>query len=186
MKHLKRNTITNERLHELLDYNPDTGVFTWKISRSGVKAGTVAGAKNCGYIRIRVDGIKHYAHRLAWQYVHGYDTEWEIDHINRIRDDNRIVNLREASKSCNAKNTCIRRNNNSGVNGIYWNKKFNKWLAQIGINGKRKHLGLYTSLLDAALARLLFEIQHPDIFSCDASRKTQEAVERLIAEGDGK
>lgn len=76
-----------------------------------------------GYVQIKISGKLYHAHRLAWLYVYGYMPEKEIDHINRIRDDNRIANLREATSQLNSLNTGIYKNNTSGSKGIYYNKR---------------------------------------------------------------
>ena len=98
--------LTAERLREVLDYGPDTGVFTWKIrTNSRVKVGDVAGAlRPDGYIQISIDGRLHRAHRLAWLYVTGESPPDQIDHINGVRDDNRIANLRLATSAENKQN----------------------------------------------------------------------------------
>ena len=95
-----------ERVRELLDYNPDTGVFTWKVKRGGkAQAGTVAGYEHVtGYWYIAIDKKYYPAHRLAWLYIHGVEPENDIDHINHQRSDNRISNLREATRSQNCAN----------------------------------------------------------------------------------
>lgn len=115
------------------------------------------GTNNIGYVAISVQGKLHLAHRLAWLFVHGYLPEHQVDHINRIRDDNRIENLREVSRSCNLRNTGNFVNNTSGVKGVYWNKGKNKWHAQIRINLKMKHLGYYDDFQDVVCARLTAE-----------------------------
>ena len=85
-----RNQLTQERLKELLHYDPETGYFTWKISpNNAVKVGSVAGTSMNNYIRIIIDHKAYLAHRLAFLYMEGYFPEHEVDHINRIRDDNR-------------------------------------------------------------------------------------------------
>lgn len=158
--------LTQERLKELLDYDEDTGVFVWRVRpANSVKVGDVAGY-NQGYIQIRVDGIKYQAHRLVWLYVHGYFPEYFIDHMNGIKDDNRIVNLREVSNQCNAQSTKISSNNKSGYNGVSWNKIARKWKSQIRINSKDIHLGLYDCKLDAGLARITAE-DWDNSWTCD-------------------
>ena len=141
-------------LRSILDYNPDSGVFRWRVNKGTVKAGTVAGYKRPdGYIQIMVDGKNYFAHRLAWMYIHGYILENDIDHIDRDPSNNRINNLREASRQCNLRNTGNPVNNTSGIKGIYWQKAVGKWHARIKINGKYKYLGLYDDFDKAVLAR---------------------------------
>lgn len=137
--------LTQSRLKELLHYNPDTGLFTWKVSLSKrVKVGDIAGTvKNPGYLRIRIDGKPYYAHRLAWLYVYGAWPKDQIDHINGERTDNRICNLREATNAENQQNRKKQINNVSGYPGVYWNKSGQKWQARIKINSKTKYLGLF-------------------------------------------
>ena len=145
-------TLTHEKLKSLLHYNQDTGVFTWLVRRGGdANAGTLAGCKHGhGYIDIKIDDKTYQAHRLAFLYVTG---EWpkkdEVDHINRIRDDNRWANLREADVSENRSNVAIRSDNKSGGKGVYWRKEERKWNASIRHNGKRYSLGRYESLAEA-------------------------------------
>lgn len=96
--------MTQEELHQLLDYNPETGKFFWKVNMRGkVKIGTKAGCvcKIHGYELINIKNKQYRAHRLAWLYVHGKWPNPEIDHINRVKTDNRIANLREADRSMN-------------------------------------------------------------------------------------
>lgn len=146
--------VTQSRLKELLDYDPGTGVFTWRVSRGNAKSGSVAGSKNGqGYLQIMVDGKRYKSHRLAWLYVHGKFPPEHIDHINRARADNRIANLRLATSSENPQNQRKRRNNTSGVVGVHWHKKLGKWQAYIMSNGRGIHLGYYGTIEEAAAAR---------------------------------
>ena len=100
---MSRLLITAERLRELLHYDAETGVFRWKVRpyRTSIQSGTVAGMIYAGYRRIRVDGQMYQAHRLAWFYIHGHWPVNLIDHKNTIRDDNRLSNLREATRAEN-------------------------------------------------------------------------------------
>lgn len=142
-----------ETLKSILKYDAFSGLFSWAVKRQKVVVGSVAGSKNSlGYVQIKISGKLYHAHRLAWLYVYGYMPEKEIDHINRIRDDNRIANLREATSQLNSLNTSIYKNNTSGSKGIYYNKRAKKWQAQILIDGKREYLGLYDDLKRADIA----------------------------------
>lgn len=147
--------VTQERLKELLDYNPDTGVFTWRVNRTGTaKTGSVAGAVvGHGYREIKVDGKRYKAHRLAWLYVHGKFPPNYIDHVNRVPNDNRIANLRLATNSENQQNQRKPRNNSSGVIGVSWHKKQGKWQAYITSNGRKIHLGYYVTIEEALAVR---------------------------------
>lgn len=142
---------TQERLKELFDYNPMTGDFVRKVSRSGPKAhvGSVAGCDNGqGYIRIYVDGKPYKAHRLAWLYVHGSMPK-EIDHKNLNRSDNRIANLRAVSRGQNRTNCGAYKNNTSGLKGVSLYKPNGKWKAQIQKDGKKLALGYFDTKEEA-------------------------------------
>lgn len=148
-------SITQSRLRELLDYNPDTGVFVWREWRGGTAfKGSVAGRPNTtGYTEIKVDGARYMAHRLAWLFVHGYLPSKEVDHINRVREDNRISNLRVANRFENSQNRNRQKNSTSKVAGVCWCKDHKMWRARISVNNKRIHLGRFHSLEEAKAAR---------------------------------
>lgn len=111
---------SQELLIQLLDYDPDTGLFTWKVDRGGrAKAGSSAGYRaSGGYIQIRINYTAHLAHRLAWIYVNGEPPHYLIDHRNGIRNDNRISNLRQCNNSQNQFNSGNRGKTNTGIKGI--------------------------------------------------------------------
>lgn len=156
-----------EEVRRLLDYDPETGIFTWKPrprsrfdtdrmfnSWNSRFAGKVAGSLHkYGYIHIGFGGKLHKAHRLAWMYVYGYAPKEGIDHINHCRDDNRIANLRLASHSENHRNRKRHKHNKSGVAGVVWHKRDRLWCAAIGVNGKSKVLGYFKNKNDAIKAR---------------------------------
>lgn len=146
--------LTQQRLKELLDYDPETGVFTWRISAGRrVKAGQRAGAvKASGYRVIGVCGDLHYEHRLAFLYMTGAFPKNDADHVNRDKADNRWSNLRDATVLQNSGNAGIRRDNTSGVKGVGWNKKAQKWMVRIRINGRSKYMGLFDDIGEAAAA----------------------------------
>lgn len=139
--------LTHSRLKELLNYEPDTGVFTWKVDRTGhTKSGDIAGGiNNYGYRYIKIDGKKYGAHRLAWFYVFEQFPPDYIDHINGKTDDNRIENLRPCTNSENQQNR-------AGFYGVCWIKGRRRWRSQIKINGKRKVIGQFFSKDDAYAA----------------------------------
>lgn len=146
--------LTQERLKEVLDYNPETGLFTRKVSTKGRfgRVGTTAGTiTEHGYRAICIDKKLHYAHRLAWLYETGIYPNTEIDHINRDRLDNRISNLRPASSSENGYNNPKRKHNKSGYKCVHWSKVGKKWLVQVGAEGKRHNLGYYDDVNIAAV-----------------------------------
>ncbi|MDQ6968711.1 MAG: HNH endonuclease [Mariprofundaceae bacterium] len=146
--------LTQEILKEILQYNPDTGIFTWKKKpANNIHVGDVAGGVDKGYIRIRIQGRMYRAHRLAWLFSHGVFPPDQIDHINHHKNDNRIINLREATPTENQHNASLHKNNTSGVNGIGWSKGSKKWKVQIKVAGKDIHLGYYDDKDDAITAR---------------------------------
>lgn len=145
--------ITQTRLKKLLDYNPETGVFVWKVSRGNRAVGSLAGRMGtAGYIEIMLDGVRHGAHRLAWLYMTGEWPREEVDHINCVRGDARFANLREASRSGNQQNKAVQKNNTSGHKGVTWHAKNRKWLAQITVASTHMYIGTFDVLEDAAAA----------------------------------
>lgn len=135
-------------LKEYLDYDRETGVFTWLVDRTGgVKAGMKAGGLHNGYMRIKLGGVECLAHRLAWIYANGSIPEnREIDHINGMKADNRLCNLRLATPMQQRANAKLNSDNTSGYRGVYWNKKRKKWRAHI----QRDHLGYFATKDEAA------------------------------------
>jgi len=154
--------ITQKRLKELLDYNPETGIFTWKIDRGPMKAFAIAGNVNkiLGYRQIRVDKKLYFASRLAFLWMEGYFPEHTVDHINRIRDDDRWKNIRHVTQMCNSLNMGIRCDNKSGVVGVCWYKAGSKWDAEIQTGGKKYYLGRFDTKLEAVKKRLAAEVAH--------------------------
>ena len=134
-------------LSRALHYEADTGLFYWKVDRSKkVRKGSKAGYINKkGYVEIRFNYRSYQAHRIAW-YIHtGVDPHtYQIDHINNIRMDNRIVNLRLATPAQNACNSKKSLHKTSRYKGVTWYKRKGKWQAQIRTQGKNIHLGYYT------------------------------------------
>lgn len=144
----------------LLLYEPGTGIFTWKVNRAYIiKAGEVAGCDHQGYTRITVAGRAVLAHRLAWFYVHGKWPEMDIDHVNRSLSDNRISNLRLCTHSENMANKKTQVNNKADLKGVSWDKKSNKWRAQIAKDGKKFHLGFFVDPSEAHAAYVSASIQ---------------------------
>ena len=137
--------LTYERLLEVLHYDPETGLFTWKINRKGgMRAGERAGTvTKRGYVYVTVDGKSYLGHRLAWFYIYGVWPEDQIDHEDRVRSDNRITGLREADPYQNQANRGRNRNNTSGYKGVFWHKLSGKWMAQLRAGGKVIYLGLH-------------------------------------------
>lgn len=149
-------SLTQERLKELFDYDPITGIFTRKKRPNKSNVGT----KSLGYIRIYVDGKLYLSHRLAWLYVYGCWPSRNLDHINRTRCDNRISNLRLATPSENSQNKSIPKNNKSGIPGVRWDRKSEKWESYLRVNGKKLHLGYYDDKGKAELARIYAVKKH--------------------------
>ena len=150
--------ITQERLKEIIDYDPDTGEFIWKARGQYATvdarwAGRAATCKrNDGYILVRADGRLYRAHRLAWLYMTG---QWPslIDHINGIRDDNRWVNLRQATYAQNSANSKTPTHNTTGTKGVHYYKSRGKWTAHITVARKTKCLGYFDTFEEAKEVR---------------------------------
>lgn len=146
--------ITQEELKEHLHYDPETGVFTWlKPTSNRVKKGSIARNKDkAGYRIISIKCQQYKAHRLAWLYVYGEFPAGILDHINRVKSDNRISNLREASKAENAVNTGIRKNNTTGYTGVRRNMGCRTFSAYVCLNYKNIYLGSFATAEEASLA----------------------------------
>lgn len=154
-------------LRDLLSYDAENGLLTWlhrpfsKGSWNAQYSGKPALTADCGqgYRVGAVLGRKVYAHRVAWALHYGVHPTL-IDHINGIRSDNRIENLRDVTATENARNACRKSNNTSGVNGVSWNKQVGRWTAMITVDRKSKYLGLFDLLDDAIAARLAEQAKH--------------------------
>ena len=146
--------ITQKYLKSRLRYNPINGAFYWVMPKSNrVKVGQEAGSINSnGYMGIRIDGKQHFAHRLAFLYMMGECPKDQVDHINRIKTDNRWINLRECTQSQNMCNVKKQSNNTSGYKGVSWNKKNQKWVVQIKGNKEREVVGFFDCKHKAAKA----------------------------------
>jgi hypothetical protein len=145
--------LDQKKLQEILDYCPVTGTFTWKIKRQGIRRPEAGVLNNNGYWIVKIDGRPYRRARLVWFYVHGRWPIEEIDHINMNKLDDRIGNLREATRSQNIANAPKRSNNSSGYKGV--SLKQGKWIAVIDtrrIGGTRHHLGCFSTPQEAHLA----------------------------------
>ncbi len=153
-----------EELKEFLDYNANTGIFTWiKKPCKKINVGQQAGTANKdGYIQIVFKHRCYLAHRLAYYMYHGVDPlENLVDHEHGGESNNKINNLRLASYSQNGSNHIkLRSDNTSGVIGVHWDKTRKKWVAFIRVNCKRKHLGYFINKEDAIKVRKEAEIKY--------------------------
>jgi hypothetical protein len=144
---MSRPVLTAARVRELLLYNPDTGVFTWRVRQGRVHAGEVAGTARehyCGHRRIiQVDRKVYHASRLAWLWMTGDWPSLQIDHVNLDGLDNRWSNLREATQAQNQANRRRVSTNTSGFKGVSWNNFHRRWHAQTSTNGRHVYLGHY-------------------------------------------
>lgn len=152
--------ITADYARTRLEYNNDTGAMIWKFAPdqrpqwNGRYSGRLAGSLNKdGYIQVRINKSFYPAHRLAWLITYGRMPSLQIDHINGVRTDNKISNLREVSHADNGKNQRLRFDNKSGHCGVYMNTREGKWYAFITSSRKTLHLGAFDVLDDAIAAR---------------------------------
>jgi len=176
MQATKQNKVSPYILRQLLRYEQKTGELFWlprtpeffKPARrfkegrqtaanqwNAKHAGNLAlnGVEAEGYKAGRVLGCTFKAHRVIWAMVHDEWPKGEIDHINGVRDDNRLINLRLVTQRENTLNRARRSDNASGVTGVCWDKKSKKWRATIGVLGSLKYLGLFETIQEAAEVR---------------------------------
>jgi len=170
---------TPETLRKLLRYEPDTGNLFWRVRTPDMFTdGKYSADRTCrsfntqfagrealtanlgGYRQGRIFDRPVLAHRVIWCMVKG---EWppdQIDHINGVRHDNRLSNLRSVTSQENARNKALPCNNTSGVCGVRWYDSRGKWIAEIYYNNKQFHLGWFTEKADAIAARAAAEIKY--------------------------
>lgn len=190
--------LTQEYLKECLDYDPETGIFTWKerpvhhfkatkkrTSKhicnwwnnrfAGKKTGSLNTNKDVG---IFLNHKQYKAHRLAFLYMEGYIPEYEVDHIDRNRSNNKWNNLRHVTGVCNCQNRKVKSTNKSGVTGVY-KRPNNRWASGICINGKNINLGIHINFIDAVWARYNEEQNNPD-WNCS----TYSSAENYLKENN--
>jgi hypothetical protein len=150
--------LTVERLREVLSYDAETGLLTWRVrmTRNGSRGiGDSAGyLAKTGYLVISLYGQNYQAHRLVWLYVHGEWPPLYIDHVNRCRSDNRISNLRSVTRAQNGQNRTLNATSKSKHTGVHWNTREGKWIANIYAHGVKKCLGYFDDKLAASDAYL--------------------------------
>lgn len=153
--------MTPDKVKDIFDYNQETGELIWKkrpdlTDRWNNKMpGKIAGTTTHGKIVVRVNKRHYFAHRLIWAIVYG---DWpinDIDHIDHDPTNNRISNLRQATRSENIHNRRRNKNNTSGFKGVVFDKRRQKWRSEIMISGKRRFLGYFGSPEDAHKAYIL-------------------------------
>lgn len=148
--------LTVERARELLNYDPLTGIFTWRLGRPGAKKGAIVGCDNKnGYQKIMLDRRAYLGHRLAWFIAYGSWPDDGIDHINGNKYDNRIANLRQATTTMNGENRRKAQiNNTSGFLGVSWDSGCKSFRASIRVQGKYRSLGRFLDPAEAYQAYL--------------------------------
>lgn len=156
-----------EYLHECFHYSPETGVLTWRdrprshfaserahLNFLSKWAGKGAGKMSeLGYLHVGLAGNRYLAHRIAWVMYYGEHPAGGLDHINLVKDDNRITNLRDVDQATNSRGHVRSRANTSGFTGVSWHSRDGKWWAQIRVQGKGYDLGKYLDKGDAIAAR---------------------------------
>jgi hypothetical protein len=158
--------LTAARLREVLDYDADTGAFTWRAKLAQrTSIGGLAGTKRRdGYARISIDGAKHLAHRLAWLHAYGCWPSGCIDHINGLKGDNRLSNLRDAPVAVNNQNVrAARKDSRSGVQGV--RAVGNRFEARGRVDGRRQCLGFFATEAEASAAYVAAKRLHQPGFA---------------------
>ncbi|MBK8772319.1 MAG: HNH endonuclease [Rhizobiales bacterium] len=150
----KRSQITIEEVNRMVSYCPVTGKLFWKINKqnSGGIGSECGRTNSAGYRRVVLHGCELKAHQVVWMLHHGEWPSGIVDHANSNKSDNRIENLRLATKAQNAANRKSNSNNTTGVSGVTFHKPTRKWVARIGLNMKRIHIGSFEKKDDAVKA----------------------------------
>lgn len=173
-KEMNKN-LTAVTVRELLHYEPETGIFTWRVrsekwftsnlacrlwNKRNANKEALTAVKSGGYRHGSILGVTYRAHRVAWLYHYGFWPSQYIDHVDGDPTNNRINNLRDVTKSQNNRNKRASSRCKSGCNGVTWCKQREKWLANIRIFDKTLNLGRYDDKNDAIAARKAAEIKH--------------------------
>ena len=184
--------VTLARLKNVLDYNPKTGVFVWRVRRNshagkifiGAVAGAIAPDKDGGsHIVIGVDGARYRAHNLAWLFMTGAWPANEVDHKDGIRTNNKWKNLRDVNHMQNCWNiNKLRAANVSGKTGVTWVAKRNKWMSRLKADGKIIHFGMFDKdkLAEAIAARVAGEVKYYGKFAPSVAVKSQVDLLSLV------
>ncbi|EDQ4670251.1 HNH endonuclease [Salmonella enterica] len=150
--------------HELFRYDQETGKLFWKVTRGRVKAGYEAGRISMyGYREFRHNGKYFKSHRVIWDMFNPEDPmtdDFEIDHIDHNRLNNKLENLRKVRHKCNTLNMSFSKANTSGATGVQLEKRRNKWVATIKVDGVNRHAGYFNTFEEALLARKAAEVKY--------------------------
>lgn len=151
---MPKDDVEIERLRYLLSFDPDTGILTWKNPVSTrVKRGSPAGrAGDQGYVTVGIDKKFYRGHRVGFAIHFGRWPSGLLDHINGVRNDNRICNLRECTNTQNMRNAKLSAANRSGVKGAYFDRASGRWRALIRVDGKKIYLGYFETKEEAGAA----------------------------------
>lgn len=139
-------------LRKELFYDPETGRIFWKEWKSGRSKGAIGQLSPSGYMTIAIRKKKYYSHRLAWFLYYDKWPTLQIDHINRLRTDNRIANPQEVTNQQNTIMSELSSTNTSGYRGVSWMKHDEKWISQIRVDRKLIYLGVYETAEEASRA----------------------------------
>lgn len=146
--------ISHDDLLALMAYDPDTGTFHWREYRYPRREDLLVGFRNDeGYLKTKIGRKTYSLHRLAWLYIHGEWPSDQVDHINGVRDDNRLCNLRLASQSENRINSAVNANNKLGIRGVRKTARGLGYAARITKDGRQIHLGYFKTPEEARAAR---------------------------------
>ena len=154
--------IDQETVKNLFYYDAESGRLLWRNGNGrNVKPWQEAKAPNGhGYYTAKIKGKSYLAHRLAWLYVHGSLPDGDLDHKNRVRNDNRLCNLRQVSRTDNCQNISLPSHNKSGHIGVSWIKSHQSWTVYIKVDKKNKWLGYFKDLGEAVAARKAGEAKY--------------------------
>lgn len=158
--------LTHRFLLDNFHYDPETGIWTrLNTLSSRAKRGIIGSPQNMGYLKVTIFGKSYLLHRLAWFYIYGLWPLLGIDHINGIKTDNRLCNLREASQAQNMANRGAQVNSKSRHKGVWWDSTNKKWKSQITVNRQCLNVGTFDTLEEAIDAQRLAAIKHHGIYA---------------------